>query len=103
MLQARLASGPFALAPVRVNTVHEFRRDWAARMAIGRFGRLRRAAATLDSGSSMLLAVQKSLADSMKGCKSAMLGKAKAKSDGQSGQNEVPQAFRDPGFCQDVL
>ena len=47
---------------------------------------LRRAAATLDSGSSMLLAlaVQKSLAATMKGCKSAMLGKAKAKSDGQS-------------------
>ena len=59
---------------------------------------LRRAAATLDSGSSMLLAVQKSLAETMKGCKSAMLGKAKA-----SGQNEVLQAFRDPGFCQDVL
>ena len=32
----------------------------------------------------MLLAVQKSLAETMKGCKSAMLGKAKAKSDGQS-------------------
>ena len=64
----------------------------------GRFGRLRarlsrwhsaraflrRAAATLDSGCSMLLAVQKSLAETMKGCNSAMVGKAKAKSDGQS-------------------
>ena len=39
---------------------------------------LRRAAATLDSGSSMLWAVQKSLAETMKGCKSAMLGKAKS-------------------------
>ena len=44
----------------------------------------RRAAATLDSAFCMLLAVQKSLAETMKGCKSAMLGKAKAKSDGQS-------------------
>ena len=32
----------------------------------------------------MLLAVQKSLAETMKGCRSAMVGKAKAKSDGQS-------------------
>ena len=39
---------------------------------------LRRAAATLGSGSSMLLAVQKSLAETMKGCNSAMVGKAKA-------------------------
>ena len=32
----------------------------------------------------MLLAVQKSLAETMKGCRSAMVGKAKAKFDGQS-------------------
>ena len=48
----------------------------------------------------MLLAVQKSLAETMKGCKSAILGKAKAKSEGPK---PGLQTFRDPGICQDVL
>ena len=54
----------------------------------------------------MLLAVQKSLAETMKGWQVCNVGEGKGEvrwAVKTSGQNEVLQAFRDPGFCQDVL
>ena len=50
----------------------------------------------------MLLAVQKSLAETMKGCKSAMLGKAKAKSEGQSKPLAKTRSCRPSGTLASV-